>query len=174
MWHTTANVCHKTKNTFPPVGCDLHRMVLWCGSIQWAPTQPCSRNCSWSWQGNVCTHAGSLCLTSRRISTSSVSGWKDCNDAVHSDFMNTLVKKGKRIKKCSPGPFVFVFLALSSVLFSQARALMKRQRCLEQAGSLLWWKLPQERWEWTPSKIFMKNECWKRFPRWSPDSVLSC
>lgn len=30
-----------------------------------------------------------------------------------------------------------VFLALNAMFFSQAQALMKRQHCLEQAGSLL-------------------------------------
>lgn len=60
----------------------LCRMVLWCGSTPWAQTQPCSRNCSWSWRGSVCTPVGSLSLTSRRISTSSVSGWKCWNQAV--------------------------------------------------------------------------------------------
>lgn len=43
---------------------------------------------------------------------------------------------------------LIVYWALNSMLFSQAQALMKKQHCLEQAGSLLWWKLPRERWEW--------------------------
>ncbi len=33
-------------------------------------------------------------------------------------------------------PCLIVYLSLNSMLFSQAQALMKRQRCLERAGSL--------------------------------------
>lgn len=45
-------------------------------------------------------------------------------------------------------PCLPVYLSLNSMLFYQAQASMKRQHCLEQAGSLHLWKLPQERWAW--------------------------
>lgn len=73
-------------NHFFPVGCDFYRMVLWYGSIPWVPTQPCSRSCSWSWQGNVCMPVGFLSLTWRRTSTLSVSVWTYDNKVVHGFF----------------------------------------------------------------------------------------
>lgn len=77
-------------NHFLPVGCGFYRMVLWYGSILWVPTQPCSKSCSWSWQGNVCMPAGFLSLTWRRTSTLSVSAWKYDNKVVVSGFFNRI------------------------------------------------------------------------------------
>lgn len=76
-------------NHFLSVGCGFCRMVLWYGSIPWVPTQPCSRSCSWSWQGNVCMPVGFLSLTWRRTSTSSVSDWK-YNSNLVSGFFNRI------------------------------------------------------------------------------------
>ncbi len=51
--------------------------------------------------------------------------------------MSEIVQNTRELKKHTSQPCLIVYLALNSILFSQAQALMKRQHCSEQAGSLL-------------------------------------
>lgn len=115
------------------VGCGFYRMVLWYGSIPWVPTQPCSRSCSWSWQGNVCMPVGFLSLTWRRTSILSVSDWKYNSNVVVSGFFTWICtfhivllphhkfSKNHIVRNMHFQPCDFIYLVVNRVLLLRHR-----------------------------------------------------
>lgn len=52
-------------------------------------------------------------------------------------YVSEVVQNRNNKKNASKPCVMCVYLALNGMFFSQVQALMKRQHCLEQAGSLL-------------------------------------